>query len=139
MDNRDNSNLIEAAQRAREHAYAPYSKYKVGAALLTKNGEVFTGCNVENASYGLSMCAERVALYKAVCAGATDFAAIAVVTESDEPASPCGACRQVLAEFSSELNIIMANLTGGCREASIAELLPLAFTKSKLAEGKVNE
>ena len=135
----DNSSLIQAAQKARKQAYAPYSKYKVGAALLGKNGEVFVGCNVENASYGLSMCAERAAVFKAVCAGVTDFEAIAIVTDSPEPASPCGACRQVLAEFSSELEITLANLNGQSRKTSIKELLPLAFTKSKLVEAKSNE
>ena len=128
------SNLIEAAQKARENAYAPYSQFKVGAALLTKKGEVYTGCNVENASYGLTMCAERVAIYKAVCAGTTEFESMALVTDSSEPASPCGACRQVLAEFSGDLEIIMTNLQGKIAKKSIAELLPMAFNKTNLSE-----
>jgi len=135
----DYSRLIQTAQKARENAYAPYSKFKVGAALLGKNGEVFASCNVENASYGLTMCAERVAVFKAVCAGVSDFEAIALVTDSLEPVSPCGACRQALAEFSSEMTIILANLTGQQVITTIGELLPMAFTKAKLGEGKPNE
>jgi cytidine deaminase len=123
--------LIAAASSAREKAYAPYSGYKVGAALLTDDGEVVTGCNVENASYGLSVCAERHAVGAAVVKGARHFRAIAVVTDSTPPAPPCGACRQVLAEFG-EYPVILANSGEERRLTSIAELLPEAFTAAML-------
>lgn len=121
------SKLIEAAGKARRNAYAPYSGFKVGAAVLGKDGSVYTGCNVENASYGLSVCAERIAVFKAVCAGTTGFEAIALVTETNEPAAPCGACRQVLAEFSPETVVIMANTRGDYKNITVKELLPHAF------------
>lgn len=127
--------LIEAAKKARANAYAPYSGFQVGAAVLGKDGLIFTGCNVENASYSLTICAERAAVFKAVCAGTTGFDAIAVVTELDVPAAPCGACRQILAEFSPEMEVIMANTRGESRTATLRELLPLAFDSSVL-EGK---
>src|SRR5436853_1014874 len=97
--------LIEAAAQARACAYAPYSKFSVGAALLTRSGNVFSGCNVENISLGLTICAERAAVAAAIAGGQKDFAAIAVVTDSQEPAVPCGGCRQVLAEFNPSLKI----------------------------------
>lgn len=128
--------IIKAAAEAREKAYAPYSHFKVGAALLTKDGKIYTGCNVENASYSHTVCAERVALFKAVCAGAKSFQAIAIVTELDDPASPCGACRQVLAEFSGDIQIIMANTKGKIIVSNIKELLPLAFNRNNLGEDK---
>ena len=120
----DFTSLIESARLAREHAYAPYSHFAVGAALRTKGGRVFTGCNVENVSFGLTICAERVALGAAVSAGERDFEALAVVADSKEPVTPCGACRQVLAEFSMTLAVCSANLEGAVYESSIAELLP---------------
>jgi len=126
--------LIEIAAKAREKAYVPYSRFKVGAALLSTDGRVFTGANVENASYGLTICAERTAVVKAVSEGAVQFQALAVVTDLAEPASPCGACRQVLSEFAPDLKIIMANTQGRAMEATLAELLPLAFTPKKLEE-----
>lgn len=125
------SELIEKAKRARERAYAPYSKSKVGAALLTKRGRVYTGANVENASLGLTVCAERVALCKAVTNGEKNFVKIVVVASKDEPVTPCGACRQVLSEFSSDLKIICANLKGKTKRYNLRELLPEAFKKSK--------
>lgn len=128
--------IIKAAAEAREKAYAPYSHFKVGAALLTEDGKIYTGCNVENASYSHTICAERVAVFKAVCAGDKSFQAIAIVTELDDPASPCGACRQVLAEFSGNIQIIMANTKGKIIVSNIEELLPLAFNKNHLGEGK---
>src|SRR5690349_1402627 len=101
----DSENLIQMATEARECAHAPYSKFKVGAALLDSSGRVFTGCNVENASYGLTVCAERVALWKAVSGGERKFVALAVVADGERPPSPCGACRQVLWEFSEDLEV----------------------------------
>ena len=122
----DFTSLIAAARQAREQAYAPYSRFAVGAALRTKSGRVFTGCNVENLSFGLTICAERVAVGAAVAAGEREFEALAVVADSKEPVTPCGACRQVLAEFSITLPVCSANLQGAVYESSIAELLPRA-------------
>ena len=124
------SELIKKARRARERAYAPYSKFKVGAALLAKSGKVYTGANVENAAYGLTVCAERVALFKAVTNGDRKFVKIAVVVDKDGPVAPCGACRQVLSEFASDLRIICANLDGKTQRYTLRELLPEAFEKS---------
>ncbi|WP_207724774.1 cytidine deaminase [Thermanaerosceptrum fracticalcis] len=126
--------LIEKARQAREHAYAPYSGFKVGAALLAQNGEIYTGCNVENASYGLTSCAERNAVFKAVCAGERKFERLALVTDLVNPAAPCGACRQVLAEFAPDLTVIMANTRGEKRITTVRELLPYAFTPADLKE-----
>ncbi len=123
--------LIQAAIEARRNAYAPYSRFKVGAAVLTKEGKIFTGCNVENASYGLSMCAERVAIFKAVSEGYKDFIAIAVVADTDDPVKPCGACRQVMAEFGN-FDVIMANLKGDVKIMKVSELLPEAFSPRDL-------
>ena len=118
--------LVEAAQEARRWAYAPYSHYAVGAALLTSSGKVYDGCNVENAAYPTCMCAERVAVYKAVSAGELSFTAIAVVTANG--GTPCGACRQVLAEFGVDTVVIVADAAGKIvLENSVAELLPGAF------------
>ena len=122
----DFTSLIESARQARECAYAPYSHFKVGAAVRTKSGRVFTGCNVENLSFGLTICAERAAVCAAVSAGEREFEALAVVADSKEPVTPCGACRQVLAEFSTTLPVCSANLEGAVYESSIAELLPRA-------------
>lgn len=132
--------LVSAAMEARKRAYAPYSKYAVGAALLTSSGEVYTGVNIENAAYPSSMCAERVAVFKAVSDGIHDIRAIAVVTQN--AGSPCGACRQVLAEFGMEIIVLIANTQGDViREVELSELLPGAFTASFLegsegAQGK---
>lgn len=122
----DFTSLIETARLARGNAYAPYSRFAVGAALRTKSGRVFTGCNVENLSFGLTVCAERVAVGAAVAAGEREFEALAVVADSREPVTPCGACRQVLAEFSTTLPVCSANLEGAVYESSIAALLPRA-------------
>jgi len=118
------TDLIAQAQAARERAYAPYSHFAVGAALLARDGRVFTGCNVENASYGLTVCAERVAIFKAVSEGCRDFAAIAVVTATG--ATPCGACRQVLVEFGVD-QIIVARSNGSYATFTLDELVPQAF------------
>ena len=124
--------LIEAATAVRERAHAPYSGYAVGAAVLTADGHVFTGCNVENASYGLSVCAERHAIAAAVAAGCHEFAGLAVVTQSNPPAAPCGACRQVLAEFG-DFPVILAGVDGGSQTTTVRSLLPLAFDPETLA------
>lgn len=118
--------LIADALQARERAYAPYSHFTVGAALKTRNGRVFTGCNIENLSYGLTICAERADVFAAVAAGEREFEALAVVADSLSPVTPCGACRQVLAEFSPSLPVCSANLEGKVYTSSIAELLPRA-------------
>ena len=117
--------LIARATVARESAYAPYSNYSVGAALLTKSGRIYLGANVENASYSLTVCAERIAVFKAISEGEREFAAIAVVTSNG--GSPCGACRQVLREFAPDLSIYIADAAGNYRQTSIAELLPDSF------------
>ncbi|AQS59896.1 cytidine deaminase [Desulforamulus ferrireducens] len=119
--------LIEIAKEAREKAYVPYSKFKVGAALLTKDGKIFTGCNVENASYGLTCCAERTAIFKAVSEGYSNFAALAVVADVPTLCSPCGACRQVIAEFGGDIKVYMANLKGQYATTTVEELLPGFF------------
>jgi cytidine deaminase len=118
--------LIAAAWEARDKAYAPYSSFQVGAALLASNGQVFPGCNVENISYGLTNCAERVAIGTAVAAGVQSFDKVVVVADTAEPISPCGACRQVLAEFGVK-TVVLANRAGSI-EFSLEELLPRAST-----------
>jgi cytidine deaminase len=124
--------LIGLARKARKRAYAPYSHYRVGAALLGKSGTVYTGCNVENASYSHTVCAERTAVLKAVSEGETEFEAIAVVTRNG--GSPCGACRQVLSEFSPELIIYIADKDGEYRTTTLKKLLPDLFTPAHLAQ-----
>ncbi|MBQ7317910.1 MAG: cytidine deaminase [Phascolarctobacterium sp.] len=118
--------LLEAALAARERAYAPYSKFLVGAAVRAISGRIYTGCNIENASYGLTICAERSALFSAVGAGERKFTALCVVGDTEAPISPCGACRQVMAEFKVP-KIILANLKGDVKEYTLDELLPLSF------------
>jgi cytidine deaminase len=119
--------LIAAARAAREFASAPYSGFKVGAALETSAGKVFTGCNVENASYGLTICAERVALLKALSEGERDFVSIAVVADTHAPTPPCGPCRQLLWEYCGDIPIILANLTSFTAAHQLRDLLPLPF------------
>ncbi len=121
--------LITEAKTAREKAYAPYSNFKVGAAVLTIDGKIFTGCNVENSSYGLSICAERSAISNAISSGYKKFTKIAVVTNSEPPASPCGACRQVIFEFGDDIEVIMANLKGDTKIMKISELLKDGFKR----------
>ncbi len=130
--NSDLEALLEAAREARKRAYAPYSRFAVGAALLTASGKVFTGCNVENASYSLTICAERVAVGCAVAAGERDFVAMAVVGPSPGPVSPCGACRQTLVEFNPRMRLVLANLQGEVLETTAGDLLPGAFTAHDL-------
>ena len=123
----DADRLVLAARQARERAVAPYSNFKVGAALETADGTIVTGCNIENASYGLTICAERVAMFKALSEGHRRFTRMAVVADTVAPTSPCGACRQVLWEFGQDLEIVLANLTEVTGRHQMAELLPLAF------------
>ena len=124
--------LVALAKEAMKNAYAPYSKFQVGAALLAKDGRVFTGCNVENASYGATNCAERTAIFKAVSEGYREFDAIAIVASSGDFASPCGICRQVLAEFMSEGKVILDSDEKGMVTYSVRELLPLEFTSKDI-------
>lgn len=124
--------LVEAAARVRERAHAPYSRFLVGAALRGKSGRIYVGCNVENSSYGLSMCAERAAVFTAVAAGETEFVSLAVVSQSSPASAPCGACRQVLSEFAADLEIILVGPDGAQEITGLAELLPRAFDKSFL-------
>ena len=123
----DSDALVAAARAARERAAAPYSGFKVGAALVTKGGRVYGGCNVENASYGLTVCAERVALLKALSEGDRDFAMIAVVADTDQPTPPCGPCRQLLWEYCGDIPVVMANLTTVTARHQMRDLLPLPF------------
>jgi cytidine deaminase len=123
--------LIDAARAAQRRAYAPYSNFHVGAALESEDGTIYTGCNVENASYGLTICAERAAICAAVTAGARKFRRAVVVSDVDPPAAPCGACRQVLAEFGQELRIDAVG-PAGTVSWTIAQLLPAAFGKEQL-------
>ena len=119
-----NAELVALADEAREKAYAPYSGFAVGAAVITSDSSVFTGCNVENASYGLSMCAERVAIFSAVAAEHRDIVALAVVTEAEQPLAPCGACRQVLEEFAPNARVIAASVNGTMKSWNLGVLLP---------------
>ena len=132
-----NRELMELAVSAREYAYAPYSRFRVGAALLAKNGKVYTGCNIENAAYTPTNCAERTAIFKAVSEGVKAFTAIAIVGGKEEnPAelcAPCGVCRQVLAEFCDEDMRILLGTPENIREYTLAELLPFSFGKGDLA------
>lgn len=131
MTNEEKQSLIDLANEARRRAYVPYSNYPVGAALRTKSGRIFTGVNVENAAYPQTMCAERIAIFKAVSEGETEFEIIAVVTNNG--GSPCGGCRQVMAEFGLDTVVLMANGEGKLvKETTVNELLPEAFTPKHL-------
>ena len=121
------SELVAAARRGRRRAVAPFSGFKVGAALETRAGVVITGCNIENATYGLTLCAERVAMFKAISEGHRRFARIAIVDDTDAPTPPCGACRQVLWEFGGDLEVVLANLRRQTGRYRLADLLPLPF------------
>lgn len=127
--------LITLGEEARDRAHAPYSGFAVGAAIRAKSGRVYTGCNVENACYGLTACAERVAVFSAVAAGERQFDALAVVSETLAP--PCGACRQVLVEFGLDIQVIVADVAGGRQLYSVRDLLPVAFTPEFLPCSKV--
>ena len=124
--------LIARAVEVRENACAGYSHYKVGAALLASSGKVYTGCNVENSTYGLTVCAERVALWKALSEGERTFTQIAVVTSSEPPASPCGACRQLLWEYCGDIEVILANLQGLRKTLRLSDIFPRPFDQRSL-------
>ncbi|WP_420913355.1 cytidine deaminase [Gilliamella apicola] len=125
--------LIELAKTARSRAYVPYSKFQVGAVLITEDDEAILGCNVENASYGLANCAERTAIFKAVSEGKRKFKKLVVIGDTDGPISPCGACRQVISEFcAKDMPVILTNLQGKIQETTVGELLPWSFSPSDL-------
>ena len=126
--------LIQEAKKGRELAYAPYSKFQVGAALLTKDGKVFRGCNIENAAYSMCNCAERTALFSAYADGVREFQMLAVIADTDQPVTPCGACRQVISELCPrDMTVVLTNLKGEVQEITVEELLPGAFSKEDLA------
>lgn len=127
----EDKELIAVAKKYREFSYSPYSKFKVGAAVLTKAGSVYGGCNIENSSYPVTNCAERTAIFKAVSEGEREIVALALIADTDGPCSPCGACRQVIAEFGIP-RIIMSNLKGDVKVVTLEELLPFAFTPEDL-------
>ncbi len=121
--------LIQTAKNALDYAYVPYSTFKVGAALVTKSGNIYSGCNIENASYPLTCCAERTAIFKAVSEGEKELVEMAVIADSEGPVSPCGACRQVMTEFfSPDAIIYLTNLTGDLKVTTVKELLPYSFS-----------
>lgn len=124
--------LIQIAEKAKEKAYVPYSHFKVGAALMTSDKKVYTGCNVENASFGATNCAERTAVFKAVSEGDRDFEAIAIVSSSGDFTYPCGICRQVISEFNPNIQLILANNKGEIRSYRFNEIFPFAFTKEDI-------
>lgn len=125
--------LVEKAIQIRESAYVPYSKFPVGAALLTKSGKVYTGCNIENAAYPVSLCAERVAIFKAISEGETEFVEMAVVADTERPVPPCGSCRQVMSEFfSGEMHVHLTNLNSNTMTVTVDELLPFSFQKTDM-------
>jgi cytidine deaminase len=138
--NESNEQLIETATAARVQSVAPFSNFKVGAALQTKGGKVFTGCNIESASYGLTVCAERVAIWKALSEGERDFTDLVVVADTETLTPPCGTCRQIIWEFAKHATIMLANLRGQREEVHILDLLPRAFDARflKEASGKTN-
>lgn len=131
--------LLKEAKKAREKAYAPYSNFSVGAALLGDDGRIFHGCNIENASFGMTNCAERTAIFKAVSEGVKNFKAIMVVADTENPVSPCGACRQVMVEFCSpNMPVYLANINGEIKQTTVGKLLPGAFKSEDMdyAAGK---
>lgn len=133
IDDKFKIELMEKAKSARENAYVKYSGFKVGAAVLGDNGKIYKGANVENASYGLTICAERLAVFKAINDGVKQIKAIALIADTKNPVSPCGACRQVLAEFSDKHTlIIMGNITGEIIEKNMEEILPMGFDLNDL-------
>lgn len=136
--NYDYQNLIEKAKQAREKAYCPYSNFKVGAAILTKTGEIFTGCNVENVAHVPGSCAERTAIVKSVSEGYKEFKAIAIIANTNGPCSPCGVCRQAILEFGIDTDVIMTNLKGEIKIKKIKDLVPYYFSPAELEFNKAN-
>lgn len=133
MDKKLREELVRQAMAAREYAYVPYSHYRVGAAVVSKEGKIYSGCNIENASYGLTNCAERTALFNAISQGNKSFFGLAVVVDGKLPASPCGACRQVIREFfADDTEIILLNEEGEGVTTTINKLLPAAFTNDNM-------
>lgn len=131
IDEREKQRLCEAAAAARQRAYVPYSGFHVGAALLTAGGEIYTGCNIENAAYSPTNCAERTAVFKAVSDGILEFAAIAIISDSEDYCAPCGVCRQVLAEFCSpDFLLLLCRRDGACKEYTLGSLLPESFGRA---------
>lgn len=129
------TSLIAEAKKAMEKAYVPYSKFQVGAALLTEDGKVYQGCNIENAAYSMCNCAERTALFSAYAHGDRKFKTLAVIADTDRPVSPCGACRQVISELCpNDMKVVLTNLNGDIKELTVAELLPGAFSPEDLHE-----
>lgn len=130
----DVEKLVTESKKAREQAYVPYSKFPVGAALLAEDGTIYHGCNIENSAYSMTNCAERTAFFKAVSDGVRSFKALAVVADTEGPVSPCGACRQVIAEFcDGSMPVYLTNLNGDVEETTVAKLLPGAFSKEDLS------
>ena len=131
--------LLEAAREIWEQAYVPYSKFRVGAAIKTKSGKVYKGCNIENAAYPVTCCAERVAIFKAISEGEREFTRLAVIADTDRPVPPCGSCRQVLSEFCDpNMEVEIANLKGDVKIMKMEELLPFSFTPKDLRDGQEN-
>ena len=129
----EKKDLIVEANKAREFAYVPYSNFKVGAALVSKDGQVFHGCNIENAAYSMTNCAERTALFKAYSEGVTEFDSLVVVADTEGPVSPCGACRQVISELCDpEMEVVLTNLKGDILKLQVKDLLPGAFSPKDL-------
>jgi cytidine deaminase len=127
--------LTQEARKAMEKAYVPYSKFQVGAALLTEDGKVYQGCNIENAAYSMCNCAERTAIFSAYAQGDRKFKGLAVIADTDRPVSPCGACRQVISELCpNDMKVVLTNLNGDIKEITVEELLPGAFTPEDLHE-----
>jgi len=123
----NDSQLIQAARQARNRSLAPYSKFHVGAALMTKSGKIYTGCNIESSSYGLTICAERVAMFKALSEGESEFEKIVITSDAEQLCSPCGACRQILWDYAENLIVILVNDSDDCEKISLKSLLPRAF------------
>jgi cytidine deaminase len=128
----DYKELIQAARKAKKYSHSPYSKFRVGAAVLTKSGKIYTGCNIENSSYSLTVCAERTALFKAVSEGEKKFLAMVISTDVKDFISPCGACRQVISDLAGDIDIILTNGVGKTKIMKMTDLLPLPFTPKNL-------
>ena len=132
IDKKTKNKLLKAAKEVKENAYVPYSNFPLAAALLTKEGKIFTGVNIENAAYGVTMCAERTAIFKAVSEGYTEFEALLLLSNTEKPITPCGSCRQVISEFSNDIDIIMTTYENGELIKKNKELLPSSFNKDDM-------